>query len=225
MAALVAVGRLGRLQPRALARPIRFSHSETVESARPSTSAISAAVIRTRRSLSIASTRRCGSRVGLRRGREERSCRATRPRDSARPTCGRSARSRRRPRPPPRATSPARAHAGDQARLFGQVRALPWSFIRCPPWDWVASTPSASEEARMKRRRFQLHLERSALAARGPLSQPKAGARVRSIVENEHAANPSARTHVRRETSTFPPRPESGLHGREPGASPSAPAY
>jgi hypothetical protein len=19
--------------------------------------------------------------------------------------------------------------------LFGQVRALPWSFIRCPPWD------------------------------------------------------------------------------------------
>ena len=20
-------------------------------------------------------------------------------------------------------------------RLFGQVRALPWSFIRCPPWD------------------------------------------------------------------------------------------
>jgi hypothetical protein len=27
--------------------------------------------------------------------------------------------------------------------------ALPWSFIRCPPWDWVALTPPASKEARM----------------------------------------------------------------------------
>jgi len=34
-------------------------------------------------------------------------------------------------------------------RLFGQVRALAWSFIRCPPWDWVALTPPASKEARM----------------------------------------------------------------------------
>ncbi len=26
-------------------------------------------------------------------------------------------------------------HSARSLRLFGQVRALPWSFIRCPPWD------------------------------------------------------------------------------------------
>jgi len=56
-----------------LPSPIRFSHSETVESGSSSTSAISAAVIRSRRSASIASTRCSGNREGLRLGREQRS--------------------------------------------------------------------------------------------------------------------------------------------------------
>jgi hypothetical protein len=34
-------------------------------------------------------------------------------------------------------------------RLFGQVRALPWILIRCPPCWWVASAPPAFKEARM----------------------------------------------------------------------------
>src|SRR5207237_8116767 len=72
-AALVAVGRLGRLESRALARPMRFSQRETVESARPSTSAISDAVMRTRRSVAIATTSESGVRLGVRLGREERS--------------------------------------------------------------------------------------------------------------------------------------------------------
>jgi len=32
---------------------------------------------------------------------------------------------------------------------FGPRGALAWSLIRCPPWDWVASTPPASKETRM----------------------------------------------------------------------------
>ena len=28
-----------------------------------------------------------------------------------------------------------------RTRLFGQVRALRWSLIRCPPWGWVARHP------------------------------------------------------------------------------------
>jgi hypothetical protein len=34
-------------------------------------------------------------------------------------------------------------------RLFRLSAALPRSFIRCPPWHCVASTPPASKEARM----------------------------------------------------------------------------
>ena len=34
-------------------------------------------------------------------------------------------------------------------RLFGQVRALAWSFIRCPPWDWWFRHLPASKGARM----------------------------------------------------------------------------
>jgi hypothetical protein len=34
-------------------------------------------------------------------------------------------------------------------RPFGPRGALPCSFIRCPPWVWVASAPPASKEARM----------------------------------------------------------------------------
>jgi hypothetical protein len=70
---LVAVGWLERVEPRSLAEPDRFSHSETVESGRSSTSAISAAVIRSLRIRSIASTRACASRLGERRGHEKRS--------------------------------------------------------------------------------------------------------------------------------------------------------
>jgi hypothetical protein len=32
---------------------------------------------------------------------------------------------------------------------FGPSGELACNFIRCPPWDWVASTPPASKEARM----------------------------------------------------------------------------
>jgi hypothetical protein len=53
--------------------PIRFSHNDTVEGAKPSTSAISAAVIRNPRSAWIARTRCGATRIGLRRGRDERS--------------------------------------------------------------------------------------------------------------------------------------------------------
>jgi hypothetical protein len=56
-----------------LPRPIRLSHSDTVDSASPSTSAISAAVIRNRRNDSIAPTTDSASRRGLHRGRDERS--------------------------------------------------------------------------------------------------------------------------------------------------------
>jgi hypothetical protein len=73
MAALVAVGGSSGSSRDRLRSPIRFSQRETVESGSSSTSAISAAVIRSLRSRSIASTRACGSRRGERRGREQRS--------------------------------------------------------------------------------------------------------------------------------------------------------
>jgi hypothetical protein len=64
-APLVAVGRLRRLEPRALAEPDPLQPSETVESAIESASEISAAVIRSsRRSALIASTRSAGVRCG-----------------------------------------------------------------------------------------------------------------------------------------------------------------
>jgi hypothetical protein len=53
--------------------PIRRSTSETVESAIASSSAISAAVIRSRLSAAIARTSRGGVAFGLRLGREQRS--------------------------------------------------------------------------------------------------------------------------------------------------------
>jgi hypothetical protein len=62
-----------------LPRPIRFKIAETVESGMRSTSAISAAVIRSRRSTSIARTRSADVRRGIRLGAEERSRRPFRP--------------------------------------------------------------------------------------------------------------------------------------------------
>jgi hypothetical protein len=56
-----------------LPSPIRLSQSETVESAKPRTSAIWAAVIRSLRSFSITATVLAASWVGERCGREERS--------------------------------------------------------------------------------------------------------------------------------------------------------
>jgi hypothetical protein len=72
-ATLIAVRRLAGQQPRSFPNPIRFSQSETVESGKPSTSPISAAVIHNRRRRSIAATSRGDTLVGLQRGREERS--------------------------------------------------------------------------------------------------------------------------------------------------------
>jgi hypothetical protein len=118
-----------------LPRPIRASHLETVESATPSTSAISAAVIRSRRSASIASRRSDGRREGTRLGAELRSSRPTSPSERQRLNHLRALRS----------LMPAASAAtiSDQfsssirstssLRLFGQVRALAWIFIRCPP--------------------------------------------------------------------------------------------
>jgi len=118
-----------------LPNPIRASHRETVESAMPNTSAISAAVIRNRRSASIASRRSAGRRDGTRLGAELRSSSPVSP----------SARQRASHLRALRSLMPAASAAtiSDQfsssmrltssLRLFGQVRALAWIFIRCPP--------------------------------------------------------------------------------------------
>jgi hypothetical protein len=106
--------------------PIRFNHKDTVESAGPSTSAICAAVILSRRSFSIASTSRAGSRFGLRLGRDERS---HRPRS---PSTRHLANQRYAVRSLTPAASPAAAtdqpptsiRSTSSLRLFGQVRAL-----------------------------------------------------------------------------------------------------
>ena len=70
--ALVADGLL-EPEPAEPAHPDRFRIPETVESAIPSVSAISAAVKRSRRSLTIASTRSAGVRFATRLGADERS--------------------------------------------------------------------------------------------------------------------------------------------------------
>jgi hypothetical protein len=71
--ALVTVGRLERLQTATFPSPIRKSTAETVESGIPSSSLISAALMRTRRSAAIAVTRSSLVRPGTRYGAEERS--------------------------------------------------------------------------------------------------------------------------------------------------------
>ena len=71
--ALVAVGRLWGSSRERLPRPILASQRETVESAILSTSAISAAVMRRRRSASITSIVWTGVLAGTRLGAEERS--------------------------------------------------------------------------------------------------------------------------------------------------------
>jgi hypothetical protein len=120
-----------------LPSPIRFSQADTVESASARISAIWAAVMRSLRSDRIASTFAAGSWRGDRCGRDERSNKPLSP----------STRKRASQRQTVRSLTPAAAAADltDQPstrtrstsslRLFGQVRALPWSFIRCPPWD------------------------------------------------------------------------------------------
>jgi hypothetical protein len=70
---LVAIRRFGRLEPAALPKADPQGTAETVESAIPSTSAISAAVNRSRRSAAIVTTRASGVRPGTRCGAEERS--------------------------------------------------------------------------------------------------------------------------------------------------------
>jgi hypothetical protein len=65
--------------PAVLPNPVRVRMPDTVESAIPSVSAISAAVKRKRRSFTIASTRSCGVRLATRRGADERSHRPATP--------------------------------------------------------------------------------------------------------------------------------------------------
>jgi hypothetical protein len=59
--------------------PIRLSQADTVDSAIESDSAISAAVIRSRRNAAIASTRSAGVLRGIRFGAEQRSLRPASP--------------------------------------------------------------------------------------------------------------------------------------------------
>ena len=74
LAARVGSGWLARTaRVAALPQPIRYSTAETVEIGIPSSSLISAAVIRTRRSAAIAETRSSLVRPGTREGAEERS--------------------------------------------------------------------------------------------------------------------------------------------------------
>ncbi len=107
-------------------RPTRFRINDTVESAIPSISAISAAVIRRRRRCTIASTRSGGVRRRCRRGREERSTSPSAP----------SSRQRARHFAAVRTLTPAAAAAADtrqpassrstnNCRLRGQDLALP----------------------------------------------------------------------------------------------------
>src|SRR5215475_1912777 len=115
----------------------------------PRTSAISAAVIRSLLSASIALTRSAGKRLGLPLGAELRSERPASP----------SARQRARHLAAVRSLTPAASAASvsdqppsrrsmSRRLLFGQVRALAWSFIRVLlVGGWVA--PPAFKEARM----------------------------------------------------------------------------
>jgi hypothetical protein len=73
MATLVAVRRLPRLEPAQLAQTMRSSTAETVETASDKQKAISAAVIRSRRNVTITSTSSSGVRCGIDRGADDRS--------------------------------------------------------------------------------------------------------------------------------------------------------
>jgi hypothetical protein len=120
------LGGSGGASAERLPRPILFNHRETVERAMPSTSAISAAVIRRRRSASIASSRSAGMRVGRLLGAELRSRSPSSPSASHLASHFLAVRS----------LTPAASAAGVSAqpsssmrltrsmRLFGQVRAL-----------------------------------------------------------------------------------------------------
>jgi hypothetical protein len=72
-ACVLVPDRLLEPDPPKPAHPCRFKITETVESAIPSSSAISAAVIRNRRRAAIASTRSAGVRLATRLGADERS--------------------------------------------------------------------------------------------------------------------------------------------------------
>jgi hypothetical protein len=127
-----------------LPSPTRRSTADTVESAIDSTSAISAAVIRSRRSLTIASTRRREVRCGIRSGADERSTRPASP--SARQRASHLA-AVRSLTPAASAASasdhPACTRSTINRRLFGQVLALACSFIRCPSLGLVALDTSS----------------------------------------------------------------------------------
>jgi hypothetical protein len=117
----------------------------------PSNSAISAAVIRNRRSATIACSRSAGVRPGTRRGAEDRSTRPASP--SARHLASHFA-AVRSLTPAAAAASasdhPAATLSTIKRRLLGHVLALACNFIRCPPWNWVGVRHlPASKGARM----------------------------------------------------------------------------
>ena len=148
---LIAVRRLGRLEPTELAEPDPAQHRRTPSRApSPTSSAISAAVIRNLRSATIASTRSAGVRCGTRFGADERSTSPASPSERHLASHFAAVRSLT---PAAAAASasdhPAPTRSTNNRRLFGQVLALACNFIRCPPWDWWPKTPPASKGTRM----------------------------------------------------------------------------
>src|SRR4051794_34793950 len=115
-----------------------------------------------RRSCAISWTRSSGVAVGLECGREERSTRPTAPSTRKRPTHLRAVRSL--------TSAAAAASVSDHcwsttlptssSRFFRLRAALRWSFIRCPPWGLVASTPPSLQGGPDEQPPQALHLGR-----------------------------------------------------------------
>jgi hypothetical protein len=148
VAALIAIRRLERIEPRALSKPEPLQPQRNRRHS-ASTSAISAPVIRTLRNRSIAVTRSAVSRAGDRPGLEERSANCPSPPrkrashfDAVRVLQPAASAASHTFQP----SSTTRRHS--KRRLLGQVRWLAWSFIRSS-FGAVASTTPASREARM----------------------------------------------------------------------------
>jgi hypothetical protein len=108
VAALVTVGWSGGSSRPSLPSPTRKSTAKTVESAIAKHNAISAPVIRSRRSSTITSTSWCAVRDRLGRRRAIQQPSLSFDTEATDPLATRALTPRRRPRPPPRATNPAR---------------------------------------------------------------------------------------------------------------------
>jgi hypothetical protein len=121
-----------------LPKPIRFRIADTVDKGIANTSAISAAVMRSRRRSSTTRTRSAGVLLGMRRGRELRSSRPVRPSERKRASHFAAVRSLM----PAACAAAAIVQPSSSTRSTisrrecRQVRALPWSFIWDLLWSW-----------------------------------------------------------------------------------------